>query len=161
MALEKVVSITGFSSLFHVIANKGAGLIVEDLSTGQKQFISNRKNQFLPLATIGIYTDTDTVELTNVLQSMKAKLSELVLPETSNAEELRSYFEQILPEYDRERFQLTDMKKVVRWFGILDKKNLVPVKEVEKVEVSEKAEVKAEAKKEVKKEATKKTKKVD
>ncbi len=48
-------------------ANRGNGLIIEDLASGKKRFASARKHQFTPLESIGIYTDDgDTTELKNV-----------------------------------------------------------------------------------------------
>ena len=35
------------------------------------------------------------------------------------AEKLKAYFAEVLPEYDRDRVHVSDMKKVFSWFNTL------------------------------------------
>lgn len=132
---DKLIALTGQQSLFHMIANRGNGLILEDIGTKRRQFYSARQNQFTPMASIGIYTDDDSIELKEVFLRMRN--SEEQLPENLNeASALVSYFEKIMPEYDRDRVKINDMKKVIKWFSFLKNHELLGV--LDKKEETEK-----------------------
>lgn len=121
MNLEKLVAITGMSGIYRMVANRTNGLIIEELDSGKRKFVPARGHQFTPLESIGIYTqDGETTDLKNVLVSMleQVESNPPVSPEASN-KELQAYFAQVLPEYDRDRVRISDIKKMIKWFGIL------------------------------------------
>jgi len=37
---------------------------------------------------------------------------------------LKAYFEKVLPNYDKDQVHISDIKKVVKWFAILDEIDL-------------------------------------
>jgi hypothetical protein len=127
MNLEKLVAVSGMSGLFRVTANRANGLIVEELGTEKKIFIPARKHQFTPLESIGIYTaDGETAPLNEVLQKMLDNQAEFPpIDADASPNELRHYFEQILPDYDADRVYISDIKKIVKWFGILHKHGML------------------------------------
>lgn len=147
MSLEKLVVVGGISGVHKVAANRSNGLIIEDLDTGKKRFAPSRKHQFTPLESITIYTDDDeeTLELSKVFQNMFAKLAEtpLVANSASN-DDLKAYFAAIIPNYDRDRVFIGDMKKIVKWFKFLNDRSLITLEEEkteeEAAEVVEKTE---------------------
>ncbi len=51
----------------------------------------------------------------------------LEIPKDSNA--IKAYFAEILPEYDRDRVYVSNMKKVFSWYNILVEHNLVDLEE--------------------------------
>lgn len=123
---DKLVALSGQSSLFHMIANRGNGLILEEIGSKKKQFYSMRQHQFTPMASIGIYTDDDSIELKEVFNRMKN--SEEAIPENlSDAAVLTAYFEKVLPEYDRDRVKISDIKKVIKWFSFLKDQSLLSI----------------------------------
>lgn len=123
---DKLVALSGQSSLFHMIANRGNGLILEEIGSKKKQFYSMRQHQFTPMASIGIYTDDDSIELKEVFTRMRN--SEEAIPEDlTDSAVLVSYFEKILPEYDRDRVKLNDIKKVIKWFSFLKNQSLLNI----------------------------------
>ena len=74
------------------------------------------------LADISIYTDDEEVKLQQVLLNMKEVLGDADAPSSkSNPEELKALFEKALPAYDRDRFYVSHMKKVVEWYNNLKK----------------------------------------
>ena len=74
------------------------------------------------LADISIYTDDEEVKLQDVFVSMKEVLGEADAPSSkSSADELKALFEKALPAYDRDRFYVSHMKKVVDWYNNLKK----------------------------------------
>ncbi|MFN7117150.1 MAG: DUF5606 domain-containing protein [Saprospiraceae bacterium] len=121
MNLEKLVAITGMSGIYRMVANRTNGLIIEELDSGKRKFVPARGHNFTPLESIGIYTqDGETTELKNVFTNMLAQVESNppVSPEASN-QELQAYFAQVLPEFDRDRVRISDIKKMIKWFGIL------------------------------------------
>ena len=129
---EKLVAISGMSGIYIVAANRSNGLIVEDVDSGKRRFVSSRKHNFTPLASIGIYSAEDTTELKVVFRNMLAQLEENP-PVEPNAkpEELHTYFGKVLPEYDRDKVYISDIKKVIKWFGFLNARNLISTEEEE------------------------------
>lgn len=138
MNLEKLVAISGKSGLFNMVSNRSNGLIVEDLDNNKRFFVSARMHQFTPLASISIYTDTEeeTVELKDVFKRMKAGLTDNPLVDAkADSNEFRSYFDKIMPEHDRDKVLISDIKKLTKWFSFLHERNLIT--EEEAVETTE------------------------
>ena len=105
MNLEKLVAISGKSGLFSMVSNRSNGLIVEDLDNNKRFFVSARSHQFTPLASISIYTEDEeeTVELKEVFKRMKAGLDQNPLVDIkADSSAFRTYFENVMPEHDRE-----------------------------------------------------------
>lgn len=127
MNLDKFVAVSGMPGLFQLVANRNNGLILEDLNSGKRKFVPSRGNQFTPLGTIGIYTnDGESTELKEVFKNMLSSFEDLP-PVDINADHnaLRIYFAQILPEFDRDRVTISDIKKVIKWFSFLKERNLL------------------------------------
>jgi len=148
MSLEKLVVVGGIPGVHKVAANRSNGLIIENLDTGKKRFAPSRKHQFTPLESITIYTEDDdeTLELAKVFQNMFAKLAEVPLVEVNASNDaMKAYFAAIIPNYDRDRVYIGDMKKIVKWFKFLNDRSLITLEEekTEEAEVEE-TEIKAE-----------------
>lgn len=126
MEFREIVSVTGVSGLKKLVASRNDGLILSDLNGENKKFYSNRQHMFSPLENIAIYTDEDTVPLFDVFLEMKQQRSTNppVDPNASN-EVLRGYLAGILPNFDRERVNISDIKKLIKWFLILEDTGLL------------------------------------
>lgn len=128
MNLEKLVAISGRPGIYKMAANRQNGLIVQDLDNGKKFFAPSRKHQFTPLESISIYTnDQDsTAELKLVFNNMLTQLdSNPPVSTKSNSDEIKAYFEQILPDYDQDKVLMSDIKKLIKWFNFLNERNLL------------------------------------
>ncbi len=123
MNIEQLVAVSGMQGIYKVVGNRSNGLIIEDLENGKRRFAPSRNHQFSPLESISIYTYDDSVPLKDVFQSMKDQY-ETLPPVDHNAsnQDLNAYFRNILEEYDEDRVKISDIKKVIKWFGFL--KNL-------------------------------------
>lgn len=127
--------------LFKMESHKPSGLIVTSLTEGWTKFVSNREHLFSPLDNISIYTANDTVELLDVmLKAYEQKSSNPPVDAKSDNATLSAYFEKVLPEYDREKVHISDIKKFIKWFQILDEKGILAT------EIEEKAKEEAAAK---------------
>ncbi len=140
MDFREIIAVTAVSGLKRLVANRNDGLILSDLNGENKKFYSNRQHMFSPLENIAIYTDEDTVPLFDVMLAMRQQKTTTppVAPNASN-DELRNYLAAILPNYDKERVNVSDIKKLVKWFLILDETEALEVKE-DQEEVAEPAE---------------------
>ena len=127
MNLKDIVAVSGLAGLFRMVTNKNNGLIIADMDTGKTRFASVRKHQFTPLGTVAIYTDTDSTPIADVFQQMTEKTVELPIPSPKGKPgELFAYFSEILPDYDRDRVLISDVKKVIKWYLFLASRDLLP-----------------------------------
>lgn len=117
--LSKILAISGQSGLYLYISHSRTGVIVESLSDKKRSNVS-ASGKVTSLADISIYTDDEEVKLQQVFLNMKEVLGDADAP-TSKAkpEELKALFEKALPTYDRDRFYVSHMKKVVDWYSAL------------------------------------------
>ena len=119
--LSKILAISGQSGLYLYVSQARNGAIVEALADKKRSSISVT-SKITSLADISIYTDDEEVKLQDVFLNMKEVLGDADAPSSkSSAEELKAFFEKALPTYDRDRFYVSHMKKVVDWYNNLKK----------------------------------------
>jgi len=147
--LKDLMAISGHAGLFKFISQARNGIIVESLETGR------RMNAFTTmkvsaLEDIAIYTEDKEIPLEEVLGSLhKYENGGKAISPKSDPDELKDYFSAILPEYDRERVYVSDIKKVLTWYNLLLAYELLEVDEEKsdlKTKEKEKPEEKPEAK---------------
>jgi hypothetical protein len=133
MNLKDFVAVSGLPGIFRMAANRNNGLIVADLDTGKRRFASSRKHQFTPLESIAIFTDDDdSVELAKVFKNMEDQAEDNPVPATTaKPAELREYFLDVMPNHDRDRVHISDIKKVVKWYTFLQQRDLLNLPEEE------------------------------
>jgi len=122
MNIENLIAVSGMSGIYRMAANRNNGLIVEDLDTGKRKFAPARRHQFTPLESIGVYTDDgDTVELKYVFRNiLQQKDDNPPVEPNASPGALREYFADVLPNYDRDKVHLGDIKKIIKWFHFLN-----------------------------------------
>lgn len=119
--LSRILAISGQSGLYLYVSQARNGAIVEALADKKRTSVGVT-SKITSLADISIYTDDEEVKLQQVFLNMKEVLGENDAPTSkASAEELKSLFEKALPDYDRDRFYVSHMKKVVDWYNNLKK----------------------------------------
>jgi len=119
--LKKILSISGQSGLFRFVAHATAGVIAESLATGKRSMFG-MNDRVTSMSDISIYTDEDEISLKELLTTMKEQLGESDAPEPkSSPDVLKGFFAKVLPNYDRDKFYVSHMKKVVDWYNQLKK----------------------------------------
>ena len=119
--LSKILAVSGQSGLFLYVSHARNGAVVEALAD-KKRTTVGMTSKITSLADISIYTDDEEVKLQQVFLNMKEVLGDADAPSPkSSAEELKALFEKALPSYDRDRFYVSHMKKVVDWYNNLKK----------------------------------------
>src|SRR5690554_4778028 len=126
MKFSEIVSISGVPGLKRVIAQRPDGLIVSDLDGTNKKFMTSRKFLFSPLESISIYTYEDSTPLLDIFLKMK---DVEIVDHKSDAATLRSFMETVLPEHDEDRVHVSDIKKLIKWFNILNEYDLIQAPE--------------------------------
>ena len=117
--LSKILAISGQSGLYLYISQARTGAIVEALADKKRTSVG-MTSKITSLADISIYTDDEEVKLQQVFLNMKDVLGDADAPSAkSNPEDLKALFEKALPAYDRDRFYVSHMKKVVEWYNAL------------------------------------------
>lgn len=117
--LKKILSISGQPGLYEYIAAARNGFIVESLATKQRSSVPTTA-KVTTMADVSIYADDGEVALRQVFESMRDKLSGgVAMSSKSNPEEIKKFFGEVLPGYDRDRFYVSHMKKVLDWYNCL------------------------------------------
>lgn len=136
MSLEKVLAISGKPGLYELLVQTRTGFVAESLADGKKSTVGLRNNVSL-LSEISIYTYNDEVKLFEVFRNVAAKENngEAISHKEDNPT-LVAYFREVLPEFDEERVYVSDIKKVLNWYNILQKRGIIAdaFTEAEKVE---------------------------
>jgi hypothetical protein len=120
--LKELAAISGQSGLFRLLKPARHGVLVESLDAKAARSLAPASNKVSLLSEIGIYSqDSDeTVPLTEVFENIYQKHgTSLPVTNKSSEAELTSFLAEVLPEYDRERVYLSDIKKLVTWYGIV------------------------------------------
>ncbi len=126
MEYNKLVSVTGLPGLFELLSSKSDGAVVRSLEDNTTKFVSTRQHNFSHLESIEVYTTKDNSTLAEVFEAMK-KNKEKVPEANADAKILKAYFEKVFPDLDFDRVYGSDMKKMVKWFLIIEK-NKIDVK---------------------------------
>ncbi|MGL4583032.1 MAG: DUF5606 family protein [Flavobacterium sp.] len=125
MSLEKVLAISGKPGLYELLIQTRTGFIAESLADGKKSTVGLRNNVSL-LSEISIYTYSDEVKLFEVFKNIATKESNgEAISHKSDNPALVDYFREVLPEFDEERVYVSDIKKVLNWYNILQKRGII------------------------------------
>jgi hypothetical protein len=146
--LKDIIAIAGQGGLYKYISQARNGIIVESLETGKKMqaFSSMKVNT---LKDIAVYTKQEEIPLEEVLKKISEKESGgTSIDHKSSPDELKSYFLKILPDFDQERVYISDIKKMINWYNILQKHDLLKFEEkgIVSAETSEEKKTENQAK---------------
>ncbi|MBR6597133.1 MAG: DUF5606 domain-containing protein [Paludibacteraceae bacterium] len=133
--LRRILSIAGRPGLFKLASQGKNMLIVEELASGKKT-PAYATEKIISLNDIAIYTDEGEVSLASVFDSIKKKengAATSVKP-SNDADQMRAYFEEVLPNFDRTRVHVSDIKKVLVWYNLLVGANMTDFVKEEKAE---------------------------
>jgi hypothetical protein len=122
MEYKRIVAVTGMPGLYEILSSKSDGAIVRSLEDGSTKFISSRVHNLSHLESIEVYTTRDNVNLSEIFLAMQGSAE--ALPNAKDNKQLKAYFEKVYPELDFERVYASDMKKMVKWFEVLQKNNV-------------------------------------
>ena len=121
MELKDILAISGQPGLYKFVAQSMRGVIVESLVDG-KRMNAAATSRVSALTEISMFTEGEDIALadvfTNIWNYTEGKQA-ISHKEADNL--IREEFAKVLPEYDRERVHLSDMKKCFAWYNTLVK----------------------------------------
>ncbi len=145
MTLEKILAISGKPGLYLLKVQTRTGFVAESMLDGKRIAVGLRSNVSL-LSEISIYTHSEDRPLTEVMRAIAVKENEgPAISGKEDNDKLAAYFSQILPEYDSDRVYVSDIKKVLNWYNLLQSKGMVSKEEPAKVEEVSETESKADS----------------
>lgn len=130
MDLSKILSISGKPGLYLLVSQTKTGALVESLLDGKRQpAFSNER--ISSLEDISIFTLEEDIPLKKVFELIYSKENggECISHKSDN-NKIVQYMEEILPDFDRDRVYVSDMKKLFSWYDILNAKGLITIEEV-------------------------------
>ncbi|GAB3292020.1 DUF5606 family protein [Hymenobacter tenuis] len=142
--LKEIAAISGMPGLYRLLKPTRAGVIIEALDGKGSRSVASARNKVSLLQEISIYTqDYDqTVPLSEVFDRIYQKHgAELAVTHKSDDRDLTAFMGEIMPDYDRERVYMSDIKKLVQWYNTVSKRleYQAPAQEEEEAPVAESA----------------------
>ncbi len=127
MRYNELVAISGLSGLYQLLSTKSDGAIVKNLDDNTTKFVAARSHNVTPLDSIEVFTMTENVRLYEVFQAFKANEGSVESLDVSKADNktISKTFAALFPEYDKDRVYVSDMKKMIKWYGILKRLDLL------------------------------------
>ena len=133
--LKGILAISGYPGLFKMVTEAKNSIIVESLLTG-KRMPAYSTSKISALADISVFTETGEIQLKELFKRLQESGKEISAKASSN--EFKAIFDEVIPEYAKNRVYTSDMKKIIQWYLLLSEKNLLNESE----EVEEKPEEK-------------------
>jgi hypothetical protein len=121
MELKEIISVPGMSGLFRIVATNKNGFIVESLNDGKRTMVNNNQ-RIMTLTDISVYTKEGEMPLREVFRKLLASGKGEIVDPKGDAEKLRTFFKQAVPDYDEERVYASDIKKMINWYETLKDK---------------------------------------
>jgi len=125
MNWDEIIAVSGKPGLYKIVGQAKAGIFAEHLLTGKK--ILAPPVHISAMQDIVIFTNDDDVRLPAVMEKIRdAEKEGISLPDKkSSKDELIAFFEKIIPDYDKEKFYPSHMRKIMSWYEILKAAGMV------------------------------------
>ena len=121
MELKDILAITGQPGLYKYVAQSMRGVIVESLTDG-KRMNASATSRVSALTEISMFTEGEDIALADVFTNIwNYTEGKEAISHKESAERITEEFAKVLPEYDRDRVHVSDMKKCFAWYNILVK----------------------------------------
>ena len=140
--LREILSISGKPGLYKLIS-QGKNMFITESLIDKKRIPVYTRDKIISLGDISIYTEEEEIPLSIVLNNIKKKENEqsIEYDKSIKPDELRAYFSEVLPDYDKDRVYPSDMKKIMGWYNLLIKEGITNFdKKEEKTETPEEPE---------------------
>ena len=124
MEISEIASISGKGGLYKILKPGKAGVILESMDASKTKIVAGASHRVSVLNEISIYTTTKegTIPLEEVLQKINAQFgNDLGIDSESDSKELQAFMKSVLPEFDVDRVYVSDIKKLIKWYGIISK----------------------------------------
>ena len=129
---QTILAISGKPGLYKLVTRGKNNLIVEALDATHRRMPAFATDRITSLADIAMFTETDDIPLMDVLENLKTLedgKKAAVDPKKASTKELQDYFTKVLPEWDRDRVHVSDIKTLISWYNILIEAGITDFKE--------------------------------
>lgn len=125
MNLKGILAVSGQPGLFKMVSQAKNSIIVESLTT-KKRMPAYASQKISALEDIAIYTYTDEIPLLKIFQTIyKLQEGKNAPDHKSSANILKDYMLQVLPDYDKDRVYVSDIKKLYQWYNLLNELKMI------------------------------------
>ena len=117
---QTILSISGKPGLYELVSRGKMNLIVDMVDSSHKRIPVFASDRVTSLNDIAMYTDKDDVPLMKVFDALCKKEDGKVVSinyKKCSSKELRDYFAEVLPDFDRDRVHDSDIKKLFEWYN--------------------------------------------
>ena len=117
-----MASVSGKGGLYKIVKPGKSTMLLESIEDPKLRVVASANNRLSLLEEISIYTRTKegTTPLGDVLKKIKKDFdTDLGVDATSDPVELKAFMKSVLPEYDEDRVYISDIKKLVKWYGLI------------------------------------------
>ena len=118
MNLRGIVAVSGRPGLFKLIGQNKAGYVLEGLDAQKLKIVANiSTTKLASLEDITIYGEDSEIKLIEVLTKIAAHKN---IPDAKvDGNALKAFFDEVAPNYDKEKVYTSDMKKIIVWYNLL------------------------------------------
>ncbi len=129
MELDKILAISKKPGLYKLITQSRGGFIAESLLDQKRISVSVSSNVSI-LSEIAVYTLAEELPLKDVFSNIfdKEKGQQTSTSPKASKDDLEAYFFSVLPDYDEDRVYPSDIKKILNWYNLLTKHQLLDFK---------------------------------
>jgi len=131
MDLSKILSIAGKPGLFKVVSQGKNSVIVESLIDSRRTpaFAHEKMSS---MEEISVFTTGEDLPLKEVFRTFHTKLEgkPTIDPKSAN-DALKKFFADMVPDFDRDRVYVSDIKKILSWYNTLLQHGLIDFTEEE------------------------------
>ena len=149
MKIDEIITISGKPGIYQIISRTNNGLIAESLEDKKRIPVFSSEN-VSAFNDISIYTSEDSVPLQDVFKKIHVKENGgPAIDFNSSPDELKAYMTEILPDYDPNSVYVSHIKKLLKWYNLLEKTGALNelLKEEEEIKKENKKEENAPEKK--------------
>lgn len=124
-ALKQIANVSGYPGLYRILKPGRSGVIVETLDDKKEKTMMGAQARVSVLNDISMYVDgsggtDESKPLGEVLKLVEARFGDdLPVNAKSDGPYLVDFMAEVMPDYDRDRVRVSDIKKLVSWYGIL------------------------------------------
>jgi hypothetical protein len=123
--LKEIANVSGKSGLYRILKPSRAGVIVESLDDKHEKTLIGPTARVSVLKDVSIFTDgeEESVALADVFVRIREAHGEQVTLQTKTAsdKEFIEFLNKILPDFDRSKVYVSDIKKIITWYNLLAK----------------------------------------
>jgi hypothetical protein len=120
MELKDIAVISGKPGLYRIMKTTRNGVVIEAIGGGKTKIMADASHRISILKEISIYTTTEegSIPLEEVFYAMKEKFVGEAQVEKDDYS-LRAFLTEVLPQHDKTRVYISDIKKIISWYNLL------------------------------------------